>query len=119
MEKRDAFRRHVERQERTLVARYFYGKDAVPPQAVGVVLQLGHRWWYITPGFRRDRSAWRVSHGDDRGPAGHETSDWRGRRYKTKYDAILDVLMDYPRARITDYILPSGEHVVIALPARE
>ena len=112
-EKLDGFRRMIERVERKTIARYLYGKVAVPAPALGAVLQLGSRWWYVTPGFPQDRSAWRVSHGDEQGPSGHETSDRHGRRYESKYHAILDVLMGYPRARVTAYVLPSGEHVVV------
>lgn len=112
---RESFERHLARFERIKVARYLYGRATVPPQAVGVVLRLGDRWWYVTPGFPQDRSAWRVSQGDQHGPSGHETSDWAGRPYESKYIAIADVLGSQPRARITDYVLPSGKHVELGV----
>lgn len=115
-ETRARFDRHRARRDRIYVARWAYVRGTVPSQAVGVVLRLGKRWWYVTPGFPRDKSAWRVSHGDELGPAGHETSDVQGRRYQTKYEAALDVVNETGgRARISDYVLPSGQHVELGV----
>jgi hypothetical protein len=112
-DKQDRFRRHMEKFQRKLMARYLYARATVPTQARGVSLKLGNRWWLVTPGFPQDRSPWRVSYGDERGPIGHETATAQGRKYETKYEAIMDIMLPYRRARITGYVMPGGDHIQI------
>lgn len=112
---KDVFQRHLERQRKRRYTRYVYGRGLVPKQALGVVLYdaAARHWFVVTPGFPYDAGAWRVAYFDDRGPWTHSTSDFTGRPYWTKYDALLDVLTSYRRARIVLYILPSGQRVQV------
>lgn len=105
---RERFEKHLSKMQRRAVARYLYGRAAVPQNAVGVEIKAGARWWLVTPGLPQDKAAWRVSHGDERGPYGHESSDVQGRAYESKYHAIYDVLSQHigMHPRITGYVLP-------------
>lgn len=109
------FQEHLARQRKRWYVRYVYARQTVPPQATGIVLRQGDQWWFVTPAFPYENAAWRVSYGDEHGPAGHHTDTGYGpyRPFWTKYDAILDVLIGHKRARITEYALPSGEHVLV------
>jgi hypothetical protein len=102
------YKRFMERMDRKRIALYLYAKAAVPVNAVGVAVKAGMRWWYITPGMPQDKSAWRISHGDEQGPIGHETSNLAGHRFETKYEAIFSVLTEnaWLHPRITGYIVP-------------
>lgn len=109
----EGFKREQDRLHRYFYSRYEYGRKLVPRNAVAVVIERGTQWWWITPGMNQDAGAWRISFGDERGAAGHEDTDFQNRPYLTKYDAILSVLAGNQGSRITQYILPSGEHVEI------
>lgn len=109
------FRRFQDRLRRRQYSRYLYARRHAPPAAVAVVLERGKRWWWVTPAMSQDSGAWRVSYGDERGPAGHETSDFSGRAFWTKYDAIMDVLTSNPSARITTVVMP-GERKPVYIP---
>lgn len=115
-DKRSRFQRIHDRILRRRYAQYLYARATVPPQAIGVVLRHGMRWWFVTPGFPYEAGAWRVSYGDDRGPISHHSEDVFGRPFQTKYDAILDVLIHNAKARVTEYVMPSGEHVFLKRP---
>lgn len=121
---RKKFEKHLSKMQRRAIARYLYGRAAVPENAVGIEIRgqvwseldgkYYPRWWFITPGLPQDAPAkWRVSFGDERGPIGHETSDVRGRLFESKYDAIFYALYTFQHrhTRITGYVLP-GKGVV-------
>ena len=120
MAKSATFQRFLERQRRRLYTRYVYARERVPSQAIAVVLydRAARHWFAVTQAFPYDAGSWRVAYFDDRGPWSHSTSDFHGRPYWTKYEAILDVLKSYARARIVLYILPEGHRVAVgqALP---
>jgi hypothetical protein len=116
---RKRFEKHLSKMQRRAVARYLYGRAAVPSNAVGIEItgrvwgtidkKYFPRWWFITPGLPQDAPAkWRVSFGDERGPIGHETSDVQGRSFESKYDAIYYVMQSFQNnhPRITGYVLP-------------
>ena len=108
------FKRFQDRIRKRQFSRYVYARRNVPPSAVAVILERGSRWWWVTPAMAQDSGAWRVSFGDERGPAGHETSDWMGRSFWTKYDAIMDVLTANPSARITAVVMPGGGRIQVS-----
>jgi hypothetical protein len=108
------FRAWIARTRRRLLTKYEYGRKHVPRSALAVVLERGKRWWWITQAMTQDAGAWRISYGDERGPAGHEVADFQGRPFQSKFDAILDVLTSNPSARITKYIMPGGQHVEVS-----
>jgi hypothetical protein len=108
------FRRWQNRILRYHYSKFEYAKKHVPPSAIAVILERGKRWWWVTPAMSQDSGAWRISYGDERGPAGHETSDYQGRPFWTKYHAIMDVLTSNKSVRITQYILPGGKHVEVS-----
>jgi len=116
---RERFEKHLSKVQRRALARYLYGRAAVPANAVGVEItgrvwgtvdeKYFPRWWFITPGLPQDAPAkWRVSFGDERGPIGHETSDVQGRVFESKYDAIYYVMQSFQSShpRITGFVLP-------------
>jgi hypothetical protein len=104
----ERFERFHERMTRRAMARYLYGRAAVPPNAIGVEIKAGARWWLVTPGLPQDKAAWRVSHGDEHGPSGHDSFDVQGRPFESKYHAIYDVLSQnaWLHPRITGFVLP-------------
>ena len=108
------FRRWVDRSRRRILSKYEYARKHVPSAAIAIVLERGQRWWWVTPAMSQDSGAWRYSYGDERGPAGHEVADFQGRAFWSKYNAMLDILVSNPSARITKYILPGGRHVQVA-----
>lgn len=109
----EKFQRFVARQRARRYIRYVYARETVPPQALGVVVRHGPRWWFVTPAFPHENSEWRVSYGDEQGAAGHYIDTAQGKPFNSKYDALVDVLMSNKAARITEYVLPSGEHAYV------
>lgn len=110
----DRFERIMARFRKMTMLRYIYARKTVPANALAVVLELGRRWWWITPALAGDAGAWRLSYGDERGPSGHVSTDYQNRPFWTKYDAIMEVFYMQKRARITEYITPTNEHVRVA-----
>lgn len=114
MKKKNGFERLMRRYRQLAMARYIYARKKVPANALAVVLELGERWYWVTPALTGDAGAWRVSYGDTRGPSGHVSTDYQNRPFWTKYDAIMEVFHMQKRARITEYITPRNEHVRVA-----
>jgi len=116
-----SFQRMLARGQRRRYAAYVYARRLVPPQALGVVLYDAQRrhWFAVTPGLRQDPGMWRAAYFDDRGPWGHDVATMQGQAYMTKYEALLDLMNSFRRARIVLYILPSGQRVEVGrgLPA--
>ena len=105
---RERFEKHLSKVQRRALARYLYGRAAVPPNAIGVEIKAGARWWLVTPGLPQDKAAWRVSHGDEHGPSGHDSSDFQGWPFESKYHAIYYVMQSFQSShpRITGFVLP-------------
>lgn len=111
MPKDPAWERLLRRGHRVATARYTYARKTVPPNAIGVVLEHGKKWYWVTPAMQQDDGAWRLSYGSEIGAHGHTTTDWKNRPFWSKYDAIMEALYMNSSARVTEYILPGGEHV--------
>lgn len=114
---RDDFERfHSRLLERRLI-KHQYAKNLIDSQAVAVCLhkpETEHqreRWYAVTPGFPYDEGAWRVSVWDKHGPSTHYSSAMHHGPFMTILQAVDDVLFEERRARVVEYILPSGEHV--------
>lgn len=105
--------RLIARGKRVATARYTYARRMVPPNAIGVVLEHGKKWYWVTPAMQQDEGAWRLSYGSEIGPHGHADTDWKNRPFWSKYDAIMEALYMNSSARVTEYILPGGAHVQV------
>jgi hypothetical protein len=105
--------RLIQRGHRVATARYTYARRSVPPNAIGVVLEFGKKWYWVTPAMQQDDGAWRLSYGSEIGAHGHATTDWKNRPFLSKYDAIMEALYMDSRVRVTEYILPGGQHVQV------
>jgi hypothetical protein len=116
-ESRGSFDRFHSRLLEKRLLKHQYAKKLIDPAAIAVCLhkpETEHqreRWYAVTPGFPYDEGAWRVSVWDKHGPSTHYSSAMHHGPFLTVLQAVDEVLFEERRARLVEYILPSGEHV--------
>jgi hypothetical protein len=112
----DLFDHFHNRRIQKLVSIFMYLRKKVPEDALAVVLwdPKYSRWIVVSPGMKYDPSAWRASLWDEHGPISHQVDDYTWNPYRTKYHALADMMILYPRARVSQYFLPGQAWVEFA-----